>query len=514
MLPPVALLAKVQDLIKRKKYFTVRAPRESGKTTSMTAIADIVNQDGDCYAIYCSLDPLVSIMNTKKAMKAIIPIIYDSLYYSDIKALKGARDASFWSKLNTRSKFKGTPVTGILNALSAFLDKDLVIFFDYPLFIDITHITSLLSQLRHGFTTRQKISFPSSIALIGSTNVLDLKSGLSSSPENLESSSCFNLTTETLTLANFSQDDIKSLYSQHTQATGQAFDSSAIQRAWYWTEGQPWFVNALACEVVEKILGYDYGISITQVHIDRAVSNLIAQGHNNIATLKFYLQNEPPIKMFIRSMLPGFDKSIPLPIPRDELYRLDHTLQWFLDLGLLKKNGEFSLANRFYSSAILRLFSRSVQNRLPKELSGQWVDGRAIDMTGLLQEFQLFFSLNSQNYILTFPELGTHSVLSAFLHKAIGDGASIVNEIENCRDYTHIAVHHAGRGYAIELKIKENQGNQAESFERLVKNMDTYLSKEAWLVVFDLKADKSKRKELTWETKTMPTGHTIHIVEC
>jgi rhamnogalacturonyl hydrolase YesR len=62
----------------------------------------------------------------------------------------------------------------------------------------------------------------------------------------------FNIISESLTLADFTLDEISRLYHQHTEATGQAFEENAIERAWYWTEGQPWLVNALARQIEDR----------------------------------------------------------------------------------------------------------------------------------------------------------------------------------------------------------------------------------------------------------------------
>ena len=39
------------------------------------------------------------------------------------------------------------------------------------------------------------------------------------------------------------------MYQQHTADTGQVFLSEAVDRAFYWTQGQPWLVNALAWQM-------------------------------------------------------------------------------------------------------------------------------------------------------------------------------------------------------------------------------------------------------------------------
>ena len=62
----------------------------------------------------------------------------------------------------------------------------------------------------------------------------------------VSTSSPFNIKAESLTLSNFTHDEVKNLYEQHTKETGQKFTPEAIEYAYHVTQGQPWLVNALA----------------------------------------------------------------------------------------------------------------------------------------------------------------------------------------------------------------------------------------------------------------------------
>ena len=61
MLPPLPRLPDVMGLIAQKQYFVLHAPRQSGKTTTIKAFVDNINEVGSYYALYCSLERLRSI---------------------------------------------------------------------------------------------------------------------------------------------------------------------------------------------------------------------------------------------------------------------------------------------------------------------------------------------------------------------------------------------------------------------------------------------------------------------
>jgi hypothetical protein len=88
-------------------------------------------------------------------------------------------------------------------------------------------------------------------------NIRDYKAQIRPDSQSLGSASPFNIVTESLTLKNITKDEIASLYQQHTDETGQIFEEAAVELVWQQTQGQPWLVNAIAREVIVKILQSD-----------------------------------------------------------------------------------------------------------------------------------------------------------------------------------------------------------------------------------------------------------------
>ncbi|MBN1352782.1 hypothetical protein JXJ21_25560, partial [candidate division KSB1 bacterium] len=54
------------------------------------------------------------------------------------------------------------------------------------------------------------------------------------------------------------------LLEEHTRETGQEFPSEVKQQIFELSQGQPWLVNALANQIVAKILKTDYSKSRSQ----------------------------------------------------------------------------------------------------------------------------------------------------------------------------------------------------------------------------------------------------------
>ncbi|MDR1611472.1 MAG: ATP-binding protein, partial [Planctomycetota bacterium] len=246
MLPAIERLPEARRLAERKQYFVIHAARQSGKTTLLQALTDEINAAGRLYALYCSLETLQGYSDPDRGLSMIVYALNGAFATSPISRVKQAKSQPI-----------GNAATGIRFALSEFsiaLDKPLVLFLDEADCLSGQALITFLRQLREGYVNRARIPFPWSIALVGMRDIRDFKARVRPEGETLGSASPFNIVTKALTLDNFSREQVAELYRQHTEATGQVFEPEAVDRAWYWTEGQPWLVNALARQVVEDDL--------------------------------------------------------------------------------------------------------------------------------------------------------------------------------------------------------------------------------------------------------------------
>ncbi|MDR2198675.1 MAG: AAA-like domain-containing protein [Deltaproteobacteria bacterium] len=253
MIPAVSRLPDVEKLIDRREYFVLHSPRQTGKTTFMMAKADRLNMEGSYYAMYRSLEELRGIVDEAAAMKKIIDNLREAVDISNSLPLKSALGDNFNEELNRRSGFASHPLKIWLRVLCDKLEKDLVLFFDEIDALEGDTLSPILSQLRDGYEKRSKSRFPRSIALIGMRNIRYFEIKKRDESKSQGSSNSFDIITEFLTLPDFTPIEVASIYTRHTQASGQVFEKKAIQRAWDWTEGQPWLINALARQAVEKI---------------------------------------------------------------------------------------------------------------------------------------------------------------------------------------------------------------------------------------------------------------------
>jgi hypothetical protein len=549
MLPALPRL-DVTDMIDGEYYFVLHAPRQSGKTTFLTALTEKINSGGQYYAVNCSLSSLRTTHDEEKAMGKVVAQINAGLLSSKDEGLKKLAHAfssrPYMADADIRVRF-------MLGDMCQALDRELVVFFDEADCLLEDPLVTFLSQIRDGYLYRSDspgTRFPRSMALVGMRDIRDYMSRVRPDGMSTGLASPFNIKKESMTLKNFTRDEIGTLYGQHTMETGQAFEPAAIDRAWHWTEGQPWLVNALADEAVVKLHGNDFSTAVTGTDIDLAAHDLIKRNATHFDSLRTRL-DEPRVRRVMEAVLIGA-RSYPVELSRDDR-------QYAIDLGLLKKGRDGGLddrpANPIYQEVILRQLTTGLETGLPDAFGHKWMDGMSLDMGALLKAFQVYWRENSTTMSEKYAKDGSlvasinealekagvtvdnnaiwrdlfddikktltdqaneamaHLVLYAFLQRVLNGGADFIQrEYALGRTRADICVGYKGRRYPLELKIKGVK-TRAESIDQLSGYMDRCGALEGWLVVFDKDFGKPWDKKLSWET-VGHEGRTIHVVGC
>ena len=240
-------LKGVKQLIDQEQYFVIHAARQSGKTTYLMDLTQRINEEGKYYAIYCSLESLQKIIDTKEGIPQIISCISKSIINAQLPNCEMfAKDANYF--------FYATVLNFELTKYCKILDKPLVILFDEVDCLTEDTLISFLRQLREGYNSRFEIPFVHSVALVGMRNIRDYKAQVRPDSQSLGSASPFNIVTETMTLKNFTKEEIKYLYQQHTDNTGQIFENEAIDLIYKQTGGDRKKAAQVVYEEIEKIL--------------------------------------------------------------------------------------------------------------------------------------------------------------------------------------------------------------------------------------------------------------------
>jgi len=142
MLPTQERCQGLMQLIEQEQYFVIHAARQSGKTTLLLELAQQLNEAGNYYALYCSLETVQGISSAEKGIPAIVKTLqFEVEMLEQLSGYPFAGQADY-------SDF----TTVLLRELSQFcrqLDKPLVILFDEVDCLENGTLIGFLRQLRN-----------------------------------------------------------------------------------------------------------------------------------------------------------------------------------------------------------------------------------------------------------------------------------------------------------------------------------------------------------------------------
>ena len=228
MIPASGRLPEVPDLVAQLGYFTVYAPRQTGKTTTLRALAEKLTATGEYAALHFSCEigePFGDDLGG--AQRGILQTIRTR----SETALAPELRPPPWPDVPDGSLFASG-----LTAWARSCPRPLVLFFDEIDALRGASLISVLRQLRAGFNDRPE-GFPASVALCGLRDVRDYKAASGGDPSRLGTASPFNIKLESLRLGDFTPAEVAQLYGQHTAETGQPFTPQALDLAVELTAG-------------------------------------------------------------------------------------------------------------------------------------------------------------------------------------------------------------------------------------------------------------------------------------
>jgi hypothetical protein len=470
MLPPLARLPSLVDLVEQRTYFVVHAPRQTGKTTAMLAFAKQLTAAGKFSAIMMSAE--VGAPFSYDAGKAELAILSAWRLATKIRLPEALRPSNWPPEAGA-----GGRIQTALQEWAIASPRPLVVLIDEIDALQDEALLSVLRQLRSGFPDRP-LGFPQSIGLIGLRDVRDYKVA-SGGSENLNTASPFNIKVESLVIRDFSEAEIAELYAQHTQDTEQRFTPEALALAYECTMGQPWLVNALARQCVEVIVT-DRGIAIDAQHVHTAKESLIRRKDTHLDSLAKRLR-EKRVRDILEPMMAGQDLSESSDEDRDFL----------VDLGLLRRenSGGLVVANPIYREILVRVLAQGPQDSLPS-ISPTWLTTTGeLDLDALRDAFMAFWLQHGEPLLKSalYHEIAPHLVLMAYLHRVVNGGGTLEREYAIGRDRMDLCLRYGQVTLGIEIKVQRDDGRN--QLTRGLAQIDGYLARlgldSGWLVIFD-----------------------------
>jgi hypothetical protein len=379
--------------------------------------------------------------------------------------------------------------------------KPLIVLFDETDVLVEETLISFLRQLRGGFAGRGIGTFPTSIALVGMRDLKDYitaaKGGVPVNP-----GSPFNIKEDSSVITSFTQDNVKRLFAQRTEETGQYISEEALAYVWEQSHGQPWIVNSLFKRATLRVLDENSNETISIDHITEARYQMIIARETHLDALVYRLR-DPEIRRLMETILMGkFDLSLGTGSP---------AVDQALDLGLIRydKNEGYKIANPIYEEIITRFLNSAYYAVLPPPSSWKWEkeDG-TLDMDNLLREFVKFWRRHSQvlEESPEFTEAFPHLLLTAFLQRVTNGGGYVSREAAAGRGRMDLAIEYRGKTDIVEIKLVYPHDSPETVKEEGLEQIKAYRDKvepgaAAYLLIFDRRTnvrEKSWEERLQW----------------
>ena len=497
-------LDRILQLIEWEKYFVLHAPRQTGKTSMLLALAERINADDRYRCLYINVEAAQAYRDD---IDSAIPIVLAELGFRALLVLGDEKVQSLIQDV-LKDQPAGLALKLVLATWAAADPKPLVLLVDEIDSVIGDSLISVLRQLRSGYDLRPT-HFPQSVILCGVRDVRDYQI-YSAKDQKYTGGSALNSKAESLRLGDFSEAEMRTLLAQHTAETGQMFEDRAIDRIWELTLGQPWLINALAQQVCFKgRSGRDRSRSIAETAIDDAKETLILKRVTHLDQLAAKLA-EDRVRRVIEPMLAG---------GQPQHSRTD--LKYVRDLGLVAPKGPVRIANPIYAEVVLRELTQQLQDEVDQDVTPFLDVAGDLRITKLLEGFQEFFRENSEHSMewIGYQEAGAQLVLQAFLQKVINGGGRITRDYLLGRRRTDLLIQWPRGGrwdpgrvrrHVIECKAVRAGRGLDTALEKGLRQTAWYMDRcgaeSGHLVVLDQRTGKSweerifRRDEIVGET--------------
>ncbi len=284
------LIKKGIELVERKRYFTIWAPRQTGKSTYFMQLAEELEKQ-DYKVAQISFEDY-----TKTSLKTFIEELTKQLN-------------NFWN-----TKLEKNEISKIFNDIVEIKDKKCILIIDEVEGINPEYFGTFLHSIRRVYHSRHKHCLKS-VILVGVKNIVGVVN---------DNASPFNIT-DNLNIPYFTKNEVFELFALYENASKQKINNKVKTKISQITANQPGLVNGFANKLVDnnpykKEINYDDYLKVEKWYLNEAIDK-------NFANILNKAKQE---RNFVERLL-FTNAEIPFIIDRESI-KLLHTN------GLIKKN--------------------------------------------------------------------------------------------------------------------------------------------------------------------------------
>ena len=232
---------RILILIRAERYFVLHAPRQTGKTSALIALRDLLNRGRGRQLPVRGRERRgrpsgarrrgarhPRILSSLATSARLLGDDYPDGIWPDVLTKVGPEDAL--KELLTRwCVANPTPLVLLVDEIDSLVGDTLL---------------SVLRQLRAGYEQRPE-GLPAERGVCAGCATSATTASGRAPARSLPAAARSTSRRSRFRMGDFTEAETRALMAQHTEETGQRFSSSAQEAVWTQTQGQPWLVNAL-----------------------------------------------------------------------------------------------------------------------------------------------------------------------------------------------------------------------------------------------------------------------------
>ncbi|HLP45613.1 MAG TPA: AAA-like domain-containing protein, partial [Candidatus Kapabacteria bacterium] len=461
----------IKTMIDLGRYFSIFAPRQSGKTNFLKETCRRLHHDPTYVAILLSFQGFNSLDKPRfyaLIEKYLYAQLIDRLKQVNCEKIEAVRqfldNHHLADHIDFKELFEGLNRILLFKKIVIFIDE-----FDDILMSELENFLNALRAMYHDYKSAKQKAFYS-VGLIGIRNITKLVVSRVS-PYNIA---------DHVDLPPFSLKNVRDLYAQYTAETNQPFTEEAVKKVYGETGGQPWLVNRLGTILTVNVKPGTVE-PIDEKDVDKAIQLLLDERNDHFDNLyeKAKLYKETFVEIVFDHI--GY-------------HPYDEEQSWLEQYGLIKnKEGHAVVANNIYKGVIVKAFFREAKALQEVSLPEYTLPVNRLDIERILVNFNQYiaqigvraFYQEDKPY-----EKTGQFLLTAWLYPFIKGGErELQYEVHSGWGRIEILLTYKGQRYIIETKVNRSDDITVILEEGIKQVAGKYLTSEGlaagYLVIFD-----------------------------
>ena len=485
-------LVKIRKMVDAGEYFTINKARQYGKTTTLRALTDFLQED---YEVV-SLD-----FQKMGSLSFESEPLFVASFSEELLDFVKSFPADIAEKL--RAFVEGTARINSLQALFKVLrlwcrqsEKQIVLIIDEvdtatnnQVFLDF------LSQLRAAYLDSDVAPVFRSVILAGVYDVRNIKNKIHPDEER-KINSPWNIAADFLVDMSFSPEDIAGMLRQYEADYHTGMDVEMLSHFIYdYTSGYPYLVSRLCMLMDERIAGSpefpDKGSAWTRDGFFEAEKMLVKENNTLYQSLTGKLVSYPELKTVLYELL---FSGRPIPYVSTNSY-----IEIAAMFGFIKNVEDTAvISNRIFETVLYNFFlseefATSKMYDAGTQERNQFIVGGHLDVRKVLEKFVETFNDLYGGRDETFLEDAGRRYFMLFL-KPIINGVgnySIEPETRN-RERMDLVIYYHGEQSIIEMKVWRGDAYNRRGERQLADYLDYFQLKKGYMLSFNF----NKKKEI------------------